>query len=106
MTKIYVTHDMGVDFTKLKREYDNAEIIHLTENKYINLVKPLVMEHLEALIESKISDSNEEDWVLVLGFHLASIVVTKLWLKKHSKMKMLIHQRVLDKCVPLTINRE
>jgi hypothetical protein len=104
MTKIYVTHDMGVNLAKLEKEY-NAEIIRLTD-KYINIVKPLAVEHLEALIESKIVDSSEEDWVLLLGFHLATVVTTKLWLRRHKKMKLLIHQRVFDKCIPLEITAE
>jgi hypothetical protein len=93
---------MGVNLSKLEKEY-NCEIVRLTD-KYINLVKPLAVEHMEAMIEEKLHDSDKDDYVLLLGFHLATVIVTKLWLRKHRVMKLLIHQRVFDKYIPLEIH--
>lgn len=100
--RVYVTHNMGFSLTKLEKEY-NCEVVVLTDS-YVNLIKPLAVEHMEAMIESKIADSTEDDRVLLLGFHLATVIVTKLWLRKHGKMKLLIHQRVFDEYIPLEIS--
>lgn len=86
MPKVYITNTAGHDFTQAKKF---GEIVWITRG----FVSFQSLDRLKYKIIDQIKDSTPDDYLLISGTLLVSIVAAIAWYEMHQKVCILVHSR-------------
>lgn len=85
-TRVYVTNFAGHDYSKAE-EYGE---LHWITRGYISFHS---LDRVKYRICEALQDSQSEDWLLLSGIPMICVVAALYWNWKHTKCKILVHDK-------------
>lgn len=98
--KVWIVNSSGHDFQKARKFSD--ELIPLTNGR-VNIFNT---ERLVEEFRGKMSNYEEEDWLLLSGNAVLNVIASNVVLEKYDKLKLLLYDVINKEYVPREINKK
>ena len=94
MSKVWIVNSSGHDFEEAKNF--SEELIPLT----YGIVNIFNVDRLSEEFKGKMSNYEEEDWLLLSGNAVLNVIASNIVMEKHGKVKLLIYDVIRKKYIP------
>lgn len=91
MSQLLVTNYANVSYSELEEEYNTS--IKVLTHGYINLSDPKNIKKLYAKVRPIIEAASPEDFLVISGAAIISIMIVNWWLEFHPSVRMLTFTR-------------
>lgn len=103
MPKIFITSIAAVDYEPLRRKYGgDQEMISMTQG-YVDLTTPESVANLYQRVKRYLEQSSPEDFIVLSGAAVISVIVVHFWLKYHGIARVLTYNKRSDSYQEVTL---